>query len=414
MLDIGGVTQGALRETLRDALLMAAASDALARHFAALCRPLGAEYGSLAEPHLEGTVRGVAPHAAGLALLLMHAPLEALRPALLAVCGQLLPSFTPAEAARVLDVALPALIGAVISRCHPPLPPTTPAEWRAAMAGAELELLCRSMAALEQYWDGGDSAPACAAAAEKAAGNGMSAAPGNEDAAQQQLQRRKAGSGKQEAFDAMLVHISALCHRLTAAADPHALGARSAATVSTGTPAAASVAASAAAGSAAGSAAGQATSGAAVGTGFENTEGAAAAAAAADAAALGANDHGGMSAATLAALLAQRAFSELAAAVTAAARQGLACGRASTLLLHLLKVCCQQPLQRGDTPLDNSGGGSGGAAANPAAWQTAEGIPYSEILEWLQSRIGEGCPGRDTLRFGLQRLASDRLSALSS
>lgn len=80
------------------------------------------------------------------------------------------------------------------------------------------------------------------------------------------------------------------------------------------------------------------------------------------------------------------------------------------------QVCCQQPLQRVDTlGGDGSGGsGSGSAGADPAAWQTAEGIPYAEVLNWLQSRISEVCPGRDMLRFGLQRLASDRLAALGS
>lgn len=217
---------------------------------------------------------------------------------------------------RVLDVALPALIGAAVSRSHPPPPPTTtPAAWRAAVAGAELELLSRSLPALERYWNGSSSAAAGDAAGPASAGGGT-AVPVPEDAAQQQTQWRKAGCEKQEAFDAMLVHISALCHRLTVAADPHASNAQHTATVSAGTPAAASAA----------------------DTASETTAGVDAAGAAGDAGAPGATDSGGMGAATLAALLAQRTFGELAAAVTVAAAQGLACGRASTLLLHLLKV----------------------------------------------------------------------------
>lgn len=44
-----------MQDALRDALLMAAASDGLARQFAVLCRPLGTERGGTADPHLEGT-----------------------------------------------------------------------------------------------------------------------------------------------------------------------------------------------------------------------------------------------------------------------------------------------------------------------------------------------------------------------
>lgn len=53
-------------------------------------------------------MRDVAPHAASLALLLLSPPLDVLRPALLAVCVQLLPSFTPAEAARQEHTRVPS------------------------------------------------------------------------------------------------------------------------------------------------------------------------------------------------------------------------------------------------------------------------------------------------------------------
>ena len=47
-----------------------------------------------------GALGSLAPHAAGLALLISSSRVETLRAALLRSCAQLLPSMTPAEAAR--------------------------------------------------------------------------------------------------------------------------------------------------------------------------------------------------------------------------------------------------------------------------------------------------------------------------
>lgn len=206
---------------------------------------------------------------------------------------------------RVLYIALPPLLGAAMGRWWPSPAPMglSPAIWDAAVHGAELELLCRSLAALEPVDPAqGGQTPAAAEPAQSAA-----EAPHR----QQQHPRQR-----QEAFDAMLVHISAYCHVLTAPAAGHTFDGDGETTppAETGARAAAQAAPDAAAGNQ--------TAAEAVGadTGGDSAEG------------------GEPSPGRLAVLLAQRAFGELAAAVTAAAAQGLACGRAQTLLLHLLKA----------------------------------------------------------------------------
>ena len=75
-----------------------------------------------------------------------------------------------------------------------------------------------------------------------------------------------------------------------------------------------------------------------------------------------------------------------------------------------LQVCCQQPLWR----IGSSFAGSNSRkASDPTCWRTAEGVSYSALLDWLQGRIGDSCPGAETLRFGIQKLAGDNLDALS-
>lgn len=54
-----------------------------------------------------GALGSLAPHAAGLALLIRGSRVGTLRAALLRSCAQLLPSMTPAEAARCYPLAFP-------------------------------------------------------------------------------------------------------------------------------------------------------------------------------------------------------------------------------------------------------------------------------------------------------------------
>lgn len=316
----------------------------------------------------------MAPHVAALALLAVAAPLESLRPTLLQACGLLVPGLTTAEFARraawgprlllhrvlpgspqqlrtplevhsvdwmlectvaqmccdappgrlpvggcgiftchsvlsrakrsivccrVSGVALPALLGAAVSRAFPPPQhPAPAAHWAAAMQGAQLEVLCRSLGCSEP--------PSAAAATPAPTGAGGGAAAYDwRNAGQQQQQKQQqsptpdgARPQQQEAFDAALVHLSAYCHTLTGGGSSAAAG-----TDGDG-PIGSLVPDTAGGGSAGGTA----------------------------------EDTGGAVQERLAPLLAQRAFGELAAAVTAAERRGLLCGRAQTLLLHLLKA----------------------------------------------------------------------------
>lgn len=200
-------------------------------------------------------------------------------------------------------MALPALLGAAVSRAFPPPQhPVPAAHWAAAMQGAQLEVLCRSL---------GCGEPPLAAAATPAArggpppptgAGGGAAAYDWRNAGQQQQQQSPAPDGarpqQQEAFDAALVHLSAYCHMLTGG----------------------------------GSSAAAATDGhGPIGSLVPDTAGGGSARGTAE-------DTGGAVQERLAPLLAQRAFGELAAAVTAAERRGLLCSRAQTLLLHLLKA----------------------------------------------------------------------------
>ena len=75
--------------------------------------------------------------------------------------------------------------------------------------------------------------------------------------------------------------------------------------------------------------------------------------------------------------------------------------------LSCRQVCCQQPLWR-------TGSGTTGSdsreASDSTCWRTAEGVTYMALLEWLQGRITDSCPGAETLRFGIQKLAGDHLA----
>ncbi len=74
-----------------------------------------------------------------------------------------------------------------------------------------------------------------------------------------------------------------------------------------------------------------------------------------------------------------------------------------------LQVCCQQPLWR----IGSSTAGSGSRkTSDPTCWRAAEGVSYKALLEWLRGCI-DSCPGADTLRFGIQKLAGDHLAALT-
>jgi hypothetical protein len=202
---------------------------------------------------------------------------------------------------RVLHVALPRLLAMFLAHMALPHLPQGH-ECLAALHGATLELLCRSLAALGQQ--------------EPAPGSNTASAAGPEHAAAQLDQQQQ-----QEAFDALLVHISAYCHTLTAPA----AGLTTAAVDATlEWPAGADAAADS---QVAGAHSKQKDAGSrsAASAGGGGAEG------------------GALPQPQLAVLLAQRAFGELAAAVKAAAADGLACGRAQTLLLHLLKVRAVAP-----------------------------------------------------------------------
>ena len=200
-------------------------------------------------------------------------------------------------------MALPRLLVMFLAQsASPPLPQEHASGCLAALHGATLELLSRVLAARGQEVPapGGDAA--------------LDSGPA--DAAAQLDVQRQQQHQQQEAFDALLVHISAYCHMLTA---PAAGLSAPAADTTLESPASANAVAH-------GSVAGVDSKQQDAGSGT-----------AADASADG-SEGSAMPPPELAVLLAQRAFGELAAAVTAAAAAGLGCGRAQTLLLHLLKV----------------------------------------------------------------------------
>lgn len=185
----------------------------------------------------------------------------------------------------------------------------------AALHGATLELLCRSLAAL------GQETPSLGSNAGPATGP-LNAAAQHEP----QPQQRQRPHQQQEAFDALLVHISAYCYTLMT---PAASTTTPAVDVSLVSPASVDAAAD---GRGAGARSRQMDSDAGVAAGDVGLK----------------EEEGAPSAQRLAVLLAQRAFGEMTAAITAAAADGMGCGRAQTLLLHLLKVGCgvhlkQQP-----------------------------------------------------------------------
>lgn len=110
---------------------------------------------------------------AAVSILLVAAPLEVLRSALLAACGALAATFTAAEFSCAAHVAVPALVGAALSRaCRPPAVPASLSEWMSLIHAASMDLWCRSLELLET----------------------------------------------QAAVDCVLVHISGYCHQLTARA----------------------------------------------------------------------------------------------------------------------------------------------------------------------------------------------------
>ena len=196
---------------------------------------------------------------------------------------------------------MPRLLAMFLAHtASPRLPQGQASECLAALHGATLELLCRSLAALGRQLPplGSDAAPD----------------PGPANASAQLDPQRQ--HQQQEAFDALLVHISAYCHTLTA---PAAGLATSAVNTTLESPASADAAAASQV------------------AGAHSMQKDAGSRAEADASGDG-SEGSTMPPPQLAVLLAQRAFGELAAAVTAAAADGFACSRAQTLLLHLLKV----------------------------------------------------------------------------
>jgi hypothetical protein len=215
----------------------------------------------------------------------------------------------------VQHVALPRLLAVAMAQPSAQPPPGGRAPLRlAALHGATLELVCRSLAAL------GHNVPPPDDSRATPDPDALDAAAHSEPQ-QQHLQRHP--QQRQEAFEALLVHISAYCHMLTA-------------------PAAGSKGPAFADGTVGLQLADAATEARA--PGMDSTALDLETEAAADAGDAGAQS-GVPMASRLAVLLAQRAFGELAAAVTAAAARGLVCSRAQTLLLHLLKArvpasCC--------------------------------------------------------------------------
>jgi len=59
------------------------------------------------------------------------------------------------------------------------------------------------------------------------------------------------------------------------------------------------------------------------------------------------------------------------------------------------------------------GGGGTAGASRPGEYQTAEGTSYADLLAWLWRQIGEDCPMRDILQFGLEKLVDDKLHSLA-